>query len=59
LLSDNQKEVAKKYGVLGIGGILTKHVTFIIDKKRKNAAIFPKVDVKNHSEEILKAVSNF
>ena len=33
LLSDNQKEVAKKYGVLGFGGRVAKRVTFIIDKK--------------------------
>jgi len=53
LLSDNQKEVAKKYGVLGFGGLLAKRTTFIIDKKGKIAWIFPKVDVKKHSKEVL------
>jgi peroxiredoxin Q/BCP len=47
LLSDNQKEVAKKYGVLGFGGLVAKRITFIIDTKGKIAWIFPKVDVKN------------
>jgi peroxiredoxin Q/BCP len=56
LLSDNRKMVAKAYGVLGVGGFLAKRVTFIIDKEGKIAAIFPKVDVKRHSQEVLKAL---
>jgi len=56
LLSDNRKEVAKKYDVLGIGGVLTKRVTFIIDKQGNIAAVFPKVDVKKHSQEVLNAI---
>jgi peroxiredoxin Q/BCP len=56
ILSDNDKEVAKAYGVLGIGGFLTKRVTFIIDKEGRIAAVFPKVDVKRHSQEVLEAL---
>jgi peroxiredoxin Q/BCP len=56
ILSDSRKEVAKTYGVLGIGGFLTKRVTFIINKDGKITHIFPKVDVKQHSEEVLKAL---
>lgn len=56
LLSDSQKEVAKAYGVLGTGGFLAKRVTFVIDKEGKIAAVFPKVDVKHHSEEVLKVL---
>jgi peroxiredoxin Q/BCP len=56
ILSDRNKEAAKAYGVLGIGGFLTKRVTFIIDKNRKITHIFPKVDVQHHSEEVLKAL---
>ena len=56
LLSDNRKEVAKKYDVLGIGGVLAKRVTFIIDKQGNIAAVFPKVDVKKHSQEVLNAI---
>ena len=56
ILSDKGKEVAKSYGVLGMGGFLTKRVTFIIDKNGKITHIFPKVDVKQHSEEVLKAI---
>ena len=56
ILSDKNKEVAKAYGVLGFGGLVTIRVTFIIGKNGKIARIFPKVDVKQHSEEILKAL---
>jgi peroxiredoxin Q/BCP len=56
ILSDRSKEVAKAYGVLGLGGFLTKRVTFIINKEGKITHIFPKVDVKKHGEEVLKAL---
>jgi len=56
LLSDNQKEVAKQYGVLGFGSILTNRVTFIIDKKGEIAWIFPKVDIKKYSKEVLEII---
>jgi len=56
LLSDNRKEVAKAYGVLGTGGFLAKRVTFIIDKNGNIAGIFSKVDVKRHSQEVLEAL---
>lgn len=56
ILSDNSKEVAKAYGVLGVGGFLAKRVTFIINRDGKITHIFPKVDVKHHSEEVLKAI---
>jgi peroxiredoxin Q/BCP len=56
ILSDSGKETAKAYGVLGIGGLLAKRVTFIIDKNGTIARIFPKVDVTRHSEEVLQAI---
>lgn len=56
LLSDSGKNVAKAYGVLGIGGFLAKRVTFVIDKEGKIAAVFANVDVKHHSEEVLEAL---
>ena len=56
ILSDKNREAAKAYGVLGIGSFLTKRVTFIISKDGKITHIFPKVDVKQHSEEVLKAL---
>jgi len=56
ILSDNEKKAAKAYGVLGIGGFLARRVTFIISKEGKITHIFPKVDVKQHTEEVLKAL---
>jgi len=56
ILSDKGKEVAKAYGVLGAGGLFAQRVTFIIDKEGKITHIFPKVDVKRHSEEVLRAL---
>jgi peroxiredoxin Q/BCP len=56
ILSDRSKEVAKAYGVLGVGGFLAKRITFIINKDGKITHVFPKVDVKQHSEAVLKAL---
>lgn len=56
ILSDKRKGVAKAYGVLAAGGLFAKRVTFIINKEGKITHIFPKVDVKRHSEEVLKAL---
>jgi len=56
ILSDSSKEVARAYGVLGIGGFLAKRVTFIINKEGKITHIFPKVNVKQHNEEVLEAL---
>jgi peroxiredoxin Q/BCP len=56
ILSDKRKEVARAYGALGIGGLLAKRWTFIINKEGKIVHIFTKVDVRKHSEEVLKAL---
>ncbi len=56
ILSDSSKVVARAYGVLGIGGFLARRFTFIINKEGKITHIFPKVDVKQHNEEVLKAL---
>jgi len=56
ILSDDNKEVARAYGVLGIGGFLAKRITFIINKEGKITHVFPKVDVKQRNEEVLRAL---
>jgi peroxiredoxin Q/BCP len=56
ILSDKSKEVARAYGALGIGGLLAKRWTFVIDKEGRIAHIFTKVDVRRHSEEVLKVL---
>ena len=52
LLSDTAKTVVKQYSGLNSLG-WAKRVTFIIDKNGVIKKIFPKVDVNEHSKEIL------
>ncbi len=54
LLSDKNKEVARKYNVLG--GATAKRVTFIIDKEGRIAHIFEKVSPKDHAREVLEKI---
>ncbi len=55
LLSDNQKKVVKLYGVWGktLFGEGTQRVTFLIDQNGIIKNIWWKVNVVNHSKEIL------
>jgi peroxiredoxin Q/BCP len=63
LISDREKSILKAYGAWGLKkmygkeyeGILRK--TFIIDEEGKILKIFHKVDTKNHTEQILEALS--
>ncbi|MBW7887784.1 MAG: thioredoxin-dependent thiol peroxidase [Bacteroidetes bacterium] len=63
LLSDESKELLKKYGVwkeksmYGRKYMGVERTTFIIDEKGKLSHIFPKVKVEGHTEEILKALA--
>ena len=51
LLSDNDKTVSKKYGVVGISGY-DRRITFIIDKNSKIADIVEVKDIANHANLI-------
>lgn len=51
LLSDNDKNVSKQYGVLNKLGIDSR-ITFIIDKKGNIADIIRDVDVNTHADEV-------
>ena len=62
LLADTDRSVAKAYGTIGGGGLLSAakaiigmadRVTFIIDVKGEIAHIIDSVDTKNHAEEVL------
>jgi len=57
LLSDRDKEISRAYGVLGMGGLYAKRVTFIIDPEGRIAYIFDKVDAANHDEEVKEVLS--
>ena len=51
LLSDESKEVSKKYGVLNNLG-LDSRITFIIDKNGKISDIIRDVDVSTHADTV-------
>lgn len=51
LLSDENKEVTKKYDVLNKLGVASR-VTFIIDKDGKVNRVLKDIDVSKHSEEV-------
>jgi peroxiredoxin Q/BCP len=55
LLSDLDKKVTKLYGVKTFLG-LAERVTFVIDKDGVIRRIFPHVDVRHHSEELVEFV---
>ncbi len=50
LLSDKNKDIVKKYGVLGVA--TAKRVTYIIDKDGKIAYVFEKVKPDGHAKEV-------
>ena len=51
LLSDEEKEVAKKYDVLNNVGLASR-VTFILDKEGKIVNIMRNVDVDSHANQV-------
>jgi peroxiredoxin Q/BCP len=59
LISDEKKEIVKKYGVWKEKSMYGKkyfgveRTTFVIDEKGKISHIFPKVKVDGHTEEVL------
>lgn len=62
LLSDDKKQVVKKYGVwkeksmYGKKYMGVERTTFIIDEEGKILKIFPKVKVNGHVEEVLQVL---
>ncbi|MCL4325805.1 MAG: peroxiredoxin [Candidatus Thermoplasmatota archaeon] len=55
LLSDTNRKVSEAYGVNGV--LTAKRSTFVIGTDGKILAVYPKVDVKVHSKEILDLIS--
>jgi len=59
LISDEKKEIVKRYGVWKEKSMYGKkyfgieRTTFVIDEKGKISHIFPKVKVDGHTEEVL------
>jgi peroxiredoxin Q/BCP len=63
LLSDEKREVVKRYGVwkkkslYGRSFFGIERTTFIIDERGKIARIFPRVKVDGHAQQVLEAIS--
>jgi peroxiredoxin Q/BCP len=53
LLSDPEKQNAKKFGVLGVGGLYAKRWTFYIDSKGVIRYIDKQVDTSTHGEDVV------
>lgn len=56
LISDQDKEISKSYGVLSEDGSRAERMTFIIDKEGKIARIFKDVDITKHTHEVVSAL---
>lgn len=57
LISDESKQMATAYGVLGMGGLYARRVTFLLNPEGKIAAILENVDVARHDQEITAALT--
>ena len=62
LLADAEKRIVKDYGVWGEKSLYgrkymgTNRVTYVIDEQGKIAAVWPKVKVDGHADEILATI---
>ena len=57
LLSDPGKQNAKKFGVLGLGGLYAKRWTFYIDAKGVIRYIDKQVNTATHGEDVVKKLA--
>ena len=64
LLADIDKKIVNDYGVWGEKSLYgrkfmgTNRVTYLIDEKGKVAAVWPKVKVDDHVDEVIDAIAN-
>jgi peroxiredoxin Q/BCP len=56
LLADTDYSVSKAFGAFNEERLMSKRMTFIIDKNGIIQHIFPKVDVRAHAEEVVEAL---
>lgn len=57
LLSDPEKKVAERYGVLALGGLYAKRVTFYIDGSGKIVRIDRDVDTATHGADVARSLA--
>lgn len=53
LIADEMATIAKAYGVLYDGRLMARRVTFVIDPSGVVRHVFPKVNVRDHGNEVL------
>ncbi len=56
LLSDPGKQVAKRYGVLALGGFYARRVTFYIGADGRLRRIDRDVSTETHGQDVIKAL---
>ena len=56
LLSDSEKRVAERYGVLAWGGRYAKRITFYIDRKGTIVRIDRDVDAESHGQDVVEGL---
>lgn len=56
LLSDPTKQSAERYGVLAMGGLYARRVTFYIDAKGRIAKIDRDVDTRTHGQDVIRSL---
>lgn len=53
LLSDTEKKIAQAYNTLGLFGLYTQRVTYLISPEGKIAHVFYKVNAATHDRQVL------
>jgi peroxiredoxin Q/BCP len=56
LVSDQDKAISSAYGVLKENGKNAERATFLIDRKGTIRAVWPKVSITGHADEIVKEI---
>jgi peroxiredoxin Q/BCP len=56
VLSDTDKKVSRAYGVLALGGLYAKRVTFVIDSDGIVRSIDDDVEPASHGPDLVRAV---
>ena len=58
LLSDPGKQVAERYGVLAMGGLYARRITFYIDAKGRVARIDDAVNTETHGQDVIRTLES-
>ena len=56
MISDTAKEIIGAYGAREVLGITAKRSTFLIDPEGRVAAVWPRVKVEGHADDVVATV---